>query len=95
MGINLILRSDMFGLKTTLDDDTNRKLMARNSLASKEVLSKDKIVQEEGFEPETEEQYLTRLNAELESLGFNLATDDPDYLEFLRKKYHSKDYLSS
>ncbi len=95
MGINLILRSDMFGLKTTLDDDTSRKLVARNSLASKEVLSKDKIVREEGFEPETEEQYLTRLNSELESLGFNLATDDPDYLEFLRKKYHSKDYLSS
>ncbi|MCL1126653.1 ATP-binding protein [Shewanella surugensis] len=29
MGINLILRSDMFGLKTTLDDDTNQKLLVR------------------------------------------------------------------
>lgn len=89
MGINLILRSDMFGLKTTLDDDTNQKLIVRNSLAAKDNLSRDEIVREEGYGPENEEQYLTRLNAELGKLGFNLATDDPDYLEFLRKKYHS------
>ncbi len=90
MGINLILRSDMFGLQTTLDDDTNRKLTARNALAAQETLSKERVVREEGYGPEDEEQYLSRLNADLESLGFNLATDDPDYLEFLREKYHSK-----
>lgn len=90
MGINLILRSDMFGLQTTLDDDTNQKLISRNALAAKETLSKERIVREHGFQPEDEEQYLTRLNTELEHLGFNLATDDPDYLEFLRKKYHVK-----
>ncbi len=90
MGINLILRSDMFGLQTTLDDDTNQKLTNRNALAAKETLSKEKIVREKGFHPEDEEEYLTRLNIELEHLGFNLATDDPDYLEFLRKKYHTK-----
>lgn len=90
MGINLILRSDIFGLQTTLDDDTNQKLTTRNALAAKETLSKENIIREEGQEPENEEQYLSRLNTELESLGFNLATDDPDYLEFLREKYHSK-----
>lgn len=90
MGINLILRSDIFGLQTTLDDDTNQKLTARNALAAQEGLSKEKVVREEGHEPEDEEQYLSRLNSELEALGFNLATDDPDYLEFLREKYHSK-----
>lgn len=90
MGINLILRSDIFGLQTTLDDDTNQKLTARNALAAQEALSKEKLVREEGHEPEDEEQYLSRLNSELEGLGFNLATDDPDYLEFLREKYHSK-----
>lgn len=90
MGINLILRSDIFGLQTTLDDDTNQKLTARNALAAKEILSKDKIFREEGLAPEDEEQYLSRLNTELEGLGFNLATDDPDYLEFLRSKYHLK-----
>lgn len=90
MGINLILRSDMFGLKTTLDDDTNQKLSRRNELAAKDTLSKEKIVREPGHPAEDEEQYLTRLNAELEHLGFNLATDDPDYLEFLHSKYHEK-----
>jgi hypothetical protein len=89
MGINLILRSEMFGLKTTLDDDTNRKLTDRNALAANETLSKEKIVREEGREAEDEEEYLKRLNFELSQLGFNLATDDPDYLEFLRNKYHS------
>jgi predicted ATPase len=88
MGINLILRSEMFGLKTTLDDDTNRKLTDRNALAANETLSKEKIVREEGREAENEEEYLERLNFELGQLGFNLATDDPDYLEFLRNKYH-------
>lgn len=90
MGINLILRSDMFGLRTTLDDDTNHRLTNRNALAAKETLSKEKIVREHGHPPEDEEQYLSRLNSELEDLGFNLATDDPDYLDFLRNKYHAK-----
>ncbi|QQN33507.1 AAA family ATPase [Rahnella aceris] len=88
MGINLILRSDMFGLLTTLDDDTNQKLIARNYLAAKDNLSKVQLVREMGKQPEDEEEYLTRLNTELGKLGFNLATDDPDYHEFLRKKYH-------
>ncbi|EFI5421023.1 AAA family ATPase [Enterobacter hormaechei] len=90
MGINLILRSDMFGLQTTLDDNTNQKLINRNALAAKEILSKEKMVREPGYKPEDDEQYLARLNTELEHLGFNIATDDPDYLEFLRNKYHTK-----
>jgi predicted ATPase len=88
MGVNLILRSDMFGLQTTLDDDTNQKLINRNTLAVKDTLSKEKVVREYDFPPEDEEQYLIRINSELGQLGFNLATDDPDYLEFLRNKYH-------
>jgi len=76
MGINLILRSDMFGLKTTLDETTNLKVIARNKLASKELLTSE------------EETSLTRLNIELDKLGFNIASDDPDYLDFLRQKYH-------
>lgn len=87
MGINLILRSEMFGLKTTLDDDTNRKLTARNALAAKENLSEERLVREKGFKPETDAEYLKRLNEDLENLGFNLATDDPDYLDFLRSRY--------
>ncbi|WP_217873853.1 AAA family ATPase [Billgrantia desiderata] len=88
MGINLILRSDMFGLKTTLDDDTQKKLTARNKLAAKDKLSIEKIVREEGKLPESEEEFLSRLNEELAELGFNLSSDDPDYMDFLRERYH-------
>ncbi|MDA3556354.1 AAA family ATPase [Acinetobacter sp. AOR15_HL] len=87
MGINLILRSDMFGLKSTLDEFTNRKLKLRNSLAAKEILSSAQKIFDEEIGFETEEQCLARLNEELESLGFNLASDDPDYMDFLQEKY--------
>jgi predicted ATPase len=78
MGINLLLRSDMFGLKTTLDNATNKEVTRRNELASKEQLSK------------TEEKELEAINLRLEKLGFNISTDDPDYMDFLIEKYHSK-----
>ena len=77
MGINLLLRSDMFGLKTTLDNSTNEGVIRRNALASKEELSKK------------EESELKKLNESLEKLGFSISTDDPDYMDFLVKKYHS------
>lgn len=79
MGINLILRSDMFGLKTTLDNATNIEVTRRNELASKERLS------------EAEECELKTLNEKLESLGFSISTDDPDYMDFLIQKYHHSD----
>jgi len=78
MGINLILRSDMFGLQTTLDSATNNKLLRRNILASQEKLGSD------------EEDELKMINSELDGLGFSLASDDPDYMDFLIQKYHSK-----
>lgn len=78
MGVNLLLRSDMFGLKTTLDNVTNKDVTRRNELASKEKLSK------------TEEKELESINHSLEKLGFSISTDDPDYMDFLIKKYHSK-----
>lgn len=88
MGNNLILRSDMFGLKTTLDDITQYKLDSRNKLASKEKLSQERIQREPDHPPETDLEYLARLNSELAELGFNLSTDDPDFMDYLRKKYH-------
>jgi len=78
MGINLILRSDMFGLQTTLDRATNNDLIRRNILASQETLSSD------------EEGELKTINNKLDKLGFSLASDDPDYMDFLIQKYHSK-----
>lgn len=78
MGINFILRSDMFGLKTTLDSITQEKLTRRNFLASKELITKD------------EESELKRINAELDELGFSISTDDSDYMDYLISKYHTK-----
>lgn len=75
MGVNLILRSEMFGLNTTLDHDTDEKIRERNSLASKDQLTS------------ADEQKLNKLNEQLENLGFNWSTDDPDYLDFLKNKY--------
>lgn len=49
-----------------------------HSLQKKHYLKR--MVREQGFQPEDEEEYLVRLNSELEHLGFNLATDDTDYL---------------
>lgn len=79
MGINLILRSDMFGLKTTLDDETNQKLKRRNMLASMDKLSN------------LEESELKQINGELDELGFTLSSDDPDYMDYLRNKYQPED----
>jgi len=77
MGINFLLRSDMFGLKTTIDQPTTEDIEARNRLASKPT----------SLTP-AEKRELQRLNDELEPLGFNLSTDDPDYMDYLTKKYH-------
>jgi predicted ATPase len=76
MVINFILRSYMFDLKTTLDEFTNDKLNRRNFLASKEKISRKESME------------LRILTAELDQLGFNLNTDDPDYADFLSERYH-------
>lgn len=90
MGINLILRSEMFGLKTTLDEHTNKKLILRNQIAAKDNLSTQKQIFDEEVGLETEGECLSRLNNELEELGFNLSSDDPDYMDFLQQKYHKE-----
>lgn len=76
MGINLILKSDMFNLPSTLDELTQTKITRRNFLASK-----DKLSRKEGKE-------LERLNTKLDDLGFSLSADDPDYADFLSERYH-------
>ncbi len=84
MGINFLLRSDMFGLKTTIDQPTTKDIEARNKLASKPT----------ALDP-AEKRELQRLNDQLEPLGFNLSTDDPDYMDYLIKKYHPKEDVAS
>lgn len=74
MGVTGLLKSDLFGLSSTLDIETERRLFRRNELFVKKLKT-----------PE-EEIELSRLSTELADLGFS-TTDfrDPDYALFVRK----------
>ncbi|MCQ4313352.1 AAA family ATPase [Pseudomonas stutzeri] len=74
MGVTGLLKSELFGLSSTLDIETERRLFRRNELFVKS--------------PRTpaEEAELSRLSAELADLGFSTADfRDPDYALFVRK----------
>lgn len=74
MGVTGLLKSELFGLTSTLDVETERRLFRRNELFVKQ--------------PRTaaEDAELTRLSAELSDLGFSMADfRDPDYALFVRK----------
>ena len=74
MGVTGLLKSELFGLSSTLDIETERRLFRRNELF---VLS-----------PRTPEEdaELSRLSTELADLGFSTADfRDPDYALFVRK----------
>ena len=74
MGVTGLLKSELFGLSSTLDIETERRLFRRNELFVKSPRTAD-----EGAE-------LTRLSAELADLGFSTADfRDPDYALFVRK----------
>lgn len=74
MGVTGLLKSELFGLSSTLDIETERRLFRRNELYVKR--------------PRTagEDAELTRLSAELSDLGFSTADfRDPDYALFVSK----------
>ena len=73
MSVNGILTSDMFGMLTTLDNDTQSLIRERRELV---VLGND---------PER----LGQLNTQLEQLGYGYIHPDEDYRQFLieRSKY--------
>ncbi|MBK8168587.1 MAG: AAA family ATPase [bacterium] len=74
MGVTGLLKSELFGLSSTLDIETERRLLRRNALFVKQPRSP-----EEGAE-------LARLSAELADLGFSSADfRDPMYALFARK----------
>lgn len=74
MGVTGLLKSELFGLSSTLDMETERRLLRRNALFVKQPRSP-----EEGAE-------LARLSAELADLGFSSADfRDPVYALFARK----------
>jgi predicted ATPase len=74
MGVTGLLKSELFGLSSTLDIETERRLFRRNELFVKAPRS-----------PE-EDTELSSLSAELADLGFSTADfRDPDYALFVRK----------
>ncbi|WP_226858345.1 AAA family ATPase [Diaphorobacter aerolatus] len=74
MGVTGLLKSELFGLTSTLDIETERRLFRRN-----ELFVKTPRTAEENAE-------LSRLSAELADLGFSTADfRDPDYALFVRR----------
>lgn len=74
MGVTGLLKSDLFGLSSTLDIETERRLFRRNELFVKSPRTPD------------EDAELSRLSSELADLGFSTSDfRDPDYALFVRK----------
>lgn len=74
MGVTGLLKSDLFGLASTLDSETERRLFRRNELFVKSPRTPD------------ENAELSRLSSDLADLGFSTADfRDPDYALFVRK----------
>lgn len=74
MGVTGLLKSELFGLSSTLDSETERRLFRRNEL----FVTSPRTA--------TEDAELSRLSAELADLGFSTADfRDPDYALFVRK----------
>lgn len=74
MGVTGLLKSDLFGLSSTLDTETERRLFRRNALYAMD------------HRTALEDEELRRLSAELADLGFSQADfKDPFYAMFVRK----------
>ncbi|HLP48664.1 MAG TPA: AAA family ATPase [Candidatus Kapabacteria bacterium] len=71
MGFAGILTSDMFGLRSSLDQPTLELLDKKRKLAIKDILS------------EEEKKELSKLNEELDKLGFSKTMRDPLYEDFV------------
>jgi predicted ATPase len=81
MGVAGLLKSELFGLPSTLDQQTLDDLQRRNDLLGRQA--------SEGLTPaETEE--LQRLRRYLEELGFSREYRDPMYQLFVQKMYEAK-----
>ncbi len=72
MGFAAILTSDFFGLRSTLDKDTLRKLDDKRELGMKQNKTDD------------DRKKLAQLNDELGRLDFSETARDPLYREFVR-----------
>ncbi|WP_308873629.1 AAA family ATPase [Thiothrix subterranea] len=78
MGVSGLLKSEIFGLPSTLDGQTMDDLQCRNDLLAKR--------REAGLTPD-EEQELEYLVTRLEDLGFSREYRDPMYQLFIEQMY--------
>ncbi len=74
LGVDGILTSELFGLPTTLDEETQKRLERRNELL---------VRQQNGTLNENERDELSKLFAELDELGFSATFRDPMYQKFI------------
>lgn len=81
MGVSGLLKSELFGLSSTLDQRTLEDLQRRNELLAREARG-------EITEPERRE--LERLKAYLTELGFTREYRDPLYQLFIQKMYEAR-----
>lgn len=81
MGVAGLLKSELFGLPSTLDPQTLDDLQRRNELIAKKA--SDGLTAEEDGE-------LQRLRRYLEELGFSREYRDPMYQLFIEKMYKAK-----
>lgn len=81
MGVAGLLKSELFGLPSTLDPQTLDDLQRRNELVAKKA--------SDGLTAE-EEGELQRLRRYLEELGFSREYRDPMYQLFVEKMYKAK-----
>lgn len=82
MGVAGLLTSDLFGLPTTLDLETQNTLDRKRQL----------LYKNDRTEEETAE--LERLETELQALGFSRTTRDPLYEKFIEKLYSRPEFQS-
>lgn len=81
MGVSGLLKSEMFGLPSTLDRQTLNTLQRRNDLLAKR--------KHEGLSPE-EQQELDCLVVRLDDLGFSREYRDPMYQLFIEQMYKAR-----
>lgn len=81
MGVAGLLKSDLFGLASTLDQRTLEDLQRRNELLAKQAKGKLKPAEQEQLE---------RLRHYLDELGFSREYRDPMYQLFIQKMYEAR-----
>jgi ABC-type multidrug transport system ATPase subunit len=82
MGISVILKSDLFGLRSTIDQNTLNKLDRRNELYAKGDTRRPEETQE-----------MAQLSDELANLGFTKDYRDPYYEQFVKAMSRKRKFV--